>query len=139
MILFKNRKGSLLIEAIFALCIAATLLIPLFNSLTTLVQQIGLSTQKITAFFHAKHFLQTALFQKGISDNQKENNTTETQILENGTALTYSEQEPNPKSIFKSPYLLKATVSYTWQSLFKDGFDTITRYIVQIPPQEKKQ
>jgi hypothetical protein len=138
MIVFKNRKGSLLIEAVFALCIAATLLIPLFSSLATLVGRIGFSDQKANAFFHAKHFLQTTLFQKSITDAKEKTQTTQTQKLENGITMTYSEQLVNQKSIFKSnPYLLHVTVSYTWESALKDGFDSINTYILEIP-QEKK-
>jgi hypothetical protein len=138
MILFKNRKGSLLLEAVFALCIAGLLLVPLFNGLSTLVQQIGFSNQRIAAFFDAKHFLQTTLLQKKISPDEKTNTKiTEIQKLENGTILTYSEQPANQKSIFHNPYLVKTTVSYTWQSAFKDGFDMITTYIVKIPREKE--
>lgn len=124
---FKNHKGSLLLEAVFALCIASLLLIPLFNSLSIIITQISFNNQKITAFFHAKQFLQTILLQK----------KTDTQKLENETSLTYSEQPTHEKSIFKNNYLVKITVSYTWKSLFKDGSDIITTYIIKIP-QEKE-
>jgi hypothetical protein len=139
MIVSKNRKGSLLIEAVFALCIAATLLVPLFNSLATLIQHIGFNNQKIDAFFNAKHFLQTVEYQKNISDQSDQKETpqaTQTQKLDNGTILTYSEQPVHKKSIFNNPYLAHVTVSYTWKSAFKDGFDTLTTYIVQIPKEK---
>lgn len=135
---FKNHKGSLLLEAVFALCIASLLLIPLFNSLSIIITQISFNNQKITAFFHAKQFLQTILLQKKISsDHNIIQKKTDTQKLENETLLTYSEQPTHEKSIFKNNYLIKITVSYTWKSLFKDGSDIITTYIVKIP-QEKE-
>jgi hypothetical protein len=139
MIVFKNRKGSLLIEAVFALCIAATLLIPLFSSLAILVERIGFSNQKAHAFFQAKHFFQTTLFQKSIADQKEKVQTTQTEKLENGTMLVYSEQPVNQKSVFKgNPYLVHIIVSYTWESALKDGFNAINVYVFEIP-QEKKQ
>lgn len=135
---FKNHKGSLLLEAVFALCIASLLLIPLFNSLSILITRIGFNNQKITAFFYAKQFLQTILLQKQISSEKNIiQKKIDTQKLENETILTYFEQPTHEKSIFKNHYLLKITVAYTWKSLLKDGSDSITTYVIKIP-QEKE-
>lgn len=132
---FKHRKGFLLVEAIFALCIAGAIIAPLYHTLASFIGRIVQVTHHITALYDAKHFIKKQLFNEQYLQSDKKtkskNSETITTPGSNQQPMHYTHIPLEKGSVFYGNiYLEKVTVTYSWNELFSKKTDTLSHYVI---------
>jgi len=141
---FKNHNGSLLLEALFALCISGILLSALFNGIGSLITHISFYNQELIACLEAKNNLEKIMYTEMINNSNHDTEDEKTKKSSNLEEKTddmknYIKATVNQKSIFaNNKYLKHATMKYEWTSPFKDGSDRLVTFIFEIPQKGQK-
>lgn len=133
MIHFKNHNGFTLLEAIFALAIAAIVLTPLFILQGNVLQRVSSSAARLQRMFFAQNYIYE--IRQDTAPNVHDSNH-EKKIDDPGMLMQYSLKPVQKKSSLASVEgLLSERVSFSWEWQSKGYTDQLVTLLFK-PPSE---
>ncbi|RTL07489.1 hypothetical protein EKK58_01935 [Candidatus Dependentiae bacterium] len=131
---FKNRKGFLLLEAVFATFVVGIIMGPLFISQNNILLHLSSGIARLQRFYLAKDFLLQTVIQQANELNAQKN--IEKKNEDPAVNMTFTQEPVGPNSALNGiPYLEKAQVNFGWEWANK-GFSDSVAVIVFRPPKQ---
>jgi hypothetical protein len=133
---FKNRKGFLLAEAVFATFVVGIIMGPLFISQNNILMHLSSGLAHMQRLYMAKDFLMHTVLQ--YNQEEKSQNALEKKIEDPAVNMIFTQIAlPTPSSLASVKHLEVAQVKFGWEWGNK-GFSDVISLIVFKPPKREQ-
>lgn len=132
---FKNRRGFLLLEAVFATFVVGLIMGPLFISQNNILMYLSSGLAQLQRFYIAKDFLLQTVVQQ--NNEEKPHNSVEKKNEDLVVNMIFTREPVSAKSSLKDiKYLEKAQVKFGWEWANKGFSDTVSIILFRPPKEE---